>query len=83
MVDENNLKKEMSQWIQEKLEKNKFPCAKCKHFESSHIKGLCIGCHDIENDWHGENRVSCYHVYEQIDNLSLIEWVAEQKEEKK
>lgn len=83
MVDKGALNKETLQWIQEKLEKNKFPCAKCKHFESVHVKGLCIGCYDEEDDdiHVRSNKTSCYHVYAKMDNLSLIEWVAAYKEE--
>ena len=79
MLDENFLKKEMSKWIQEKLEQNKFPCATCKHFEPAHVKGLCIACHEVEDDIHRNDGVNCFHKFKQIDNLSLIEWVAENK----
>jgi hypothetical protein len=77
------LAKEMKAWIETQIEKNKFPCAKCKHFELAHIKGLCIACHDIESDLHRESNINCYHQYSKMDNLSLIEWIAEQNEEQK
>lgn len=86
-VNKENLDKELYEWKQKRLEEGKFPCA-CGHFESSHVKNLCIGCHGSENDKHpapahGEGFAvgSCWHKFEQMDNLTIIEWISKNKGE--
>lgn len=85
-MDQKNLDKELFQWKQARLEDGKFPC-KCGHFESTHTKRFCIACHgDDQNhvaNVHGEGFPfdSCFHVYIKMDNLSVIEWIAKNKEE--
>lgn len=83
MVNNENLDKELFKWKQTQLEKGKFPC-KCGHLESVHVKSLCIGCHgDDEHpaSAHGEGWAigSCFHKFIQMDNLTLIEWCAQNK----
>lgn len=81
MVNKQNLDKELFDWKQKRLEQGKFPCM-CGHFESSHVKGMCIACHGEDNDHpasaHGEGHAvgSCFHQHAQMDNLTLIEWMA-------
>jgi len=85
MVDKKALDAELFDWKQKRLEEGKFPC-KCGHFESSHVKNLCIGCHgDPEHtaSAHGEGWAvgSCFHRFSQMDNLTLIEWMVDNKQE--
>ena len=87
MLNENELNKELFNWKQKRLEEGKFPCV-CGHLENVHIKNLCIGCHGDDAhpaSAHGEGWAvgSCFHKYEQLDNLSIIEWIAKNKEELK
>lgn len=79
MESKDALNKELKEWRQEKVQQGKFPCKRCHHFESLHIKRMCIACHDDEIDHH-DFKHSCYHSYEKMDNLSLIEWFAQNKE---
>jgi hypothetical protein len=75
MVNNEQLDAELLAWKREKLDQGKFPCM-CGHFESSHVKGMCIACHGIEG--HTESSFleseSCFHIYKQMPNLDLIEW---------
>jgi hypothetical protein len=80
-MDKNALNKETLDWIQKKLEHGKLPCKKCQHFESAHVKGICVACHRAEEDETKKNKVSCYHLFKIMDNLSIIEWVAKHKDE--
>ena len=85
MVDKKNLEKEMFEWQQTKLEEGKFPCM-CGHFANAHVKSLCIACHGDEihsAPVHGEgfSYDSCFHPFTQMDNLTLIEWMAKNKKE--
>jgi hypothetical protein len=80
-VDKKILDKEMFAWKQARLEEGKFPCV-CGHFESSHVKRMCIACNNTEIS--DEDRVVAYrgfHLYTQMDNLSLIEYMAAHKED--
>jgi hypothetical protein len=84
LVNEQNLNKELFDWAQNRLERGKFPCV-CGHFESSHVKRMCIACHG--KDQHGEGcsdeDYTCWHPFEQMDNLTLIEWMSKYKGEEK
>jgi hypothetical protein len=80
MVNKKNLEKALLEWKQEQLEKGKFPCH-CGHFESSHVKRMCISCHGEETKENGDDDTSCWHSYKSMDNLTLIEWMAKHKEE--
>ena len=84
MIDDSALDKELFEWKQSQLEKGKFPCI-CGHLESMHVKNLCLGCHGEDThpaSAHGEGWAvgSCFHRFVQMDNLTLIEWVAQNKE---
>jgi hypothetical protein len=83
MVNNEQLEAELFAWKQQRLESGKFPC-KCGHFESSHIKRICIMCHG-EDDCNIVSYNSpdldlqygnCFHGFEPMDNLSIIEWIA-------
>ena len=83
MVNEKELNKELADFKQKRLEEGKFPC-KCGHFEASHVKSLCIGCHGDEEhpaSAHGEGWAvgSCFHLFEIMDNLTIVEWMAQNK----
>jgi hypothetical protein len=77
-MDQSALDKELFAWKQERLEQGKFPC-ECGHFESSHVKRMCIACHGqiVPDDVLVDYRA--FHRYEQMDNLSLIEYMAAHK----
>jgi hypothetical protein len=83
VVNKKELNKEIFDWAQGKLEQGKFPCI-CGHFESSHVKRMCLACHggdekkdDPTEHWEG----GCWHPFKAMDNLSLVEWMAAHKGE--
>jgi hypothetical protein len=83
MVNKENLDAELFAWKQNRLEEGKFPCL-CGHFETAHVKRMCIACHgkdtDHESSVHGEGFFdSCFHEFKIMDNLTLIEWFAQHK----
>jgi len=86
-MDKNALDRELFEWKQKRLEDGKFPCI-CGHFKNVHVKNLCIGCHGDDTHpatVHGEGWAvgSCFHQFVQMDNLTLIEWMATNKGELK
>jgi hypothetical protein len=77
-MDNQKLNKEVFDWKQSRLEEGKFPCI-CGHFESSHVKRMCIACHGNDT---GEFTTNCFHPFKQMDNLTIVEWIAAHKEGK-
>lgn len=86
-MNNDALNGELFEWKQKRLEEGKFPCL-CGHFESVHVKNLCIGCHGDEEhpaSAHGEGWAvgSCFHKYVQMPNLDIVEWMAKNKQDLK
>jgi hypothetical protein len=80
MVNDDHLNAELFAWKQKKLEEGKFPC-QCGHFESSHVRGLCILCHGGDSKTDPKYGDNCWHYFKQMDNLSLIEHMAQHKKD--
>jgi hypothetical protein len=86
LVNKKALDKALLEWKQQRLEEGKFPC-QCGHFESSHVKRMCIACHgeepndDVEMSHDFDYGNNCWHEFKSMDNLTLIEWFAKNVEE--
>jgi len=82
-MNDSSLNEEFVRWKQDRLEKGQFPCAICQHFKSLHIKDSCVACQGIEfKETYPLELSGTYpwHRYKQMDNLTLIEWMVENKE---
>jgi hypothetical protein len=87
-LNKDKLDTELYEWKQSRLEDGKFPC-RCGHFESSHIKRMCIACHgkdghtesSYEDDGLSVKVGTCYHDFEPMDNLTIVEWMAQHRKD--